>query len=66
MSVNDDIHRLESELENSKEDLRENLSQMTEKIEQTANELAPSTVLHNHALPLCTMAAVVGFMIGYR
>jgi hypothetical protein len=66
MSINDDINRLESELENSKEDLRENFSQISEKIEQTRSELDPAAFLQKMALPLCTVAAVVGFVLGYR
>ncbi|HEV3112493.1 MAG TPA: hypothetical protein VGY99_18560 [Candidatus Binataceae bacterium] len=66
MSVSDEIQRLESELENSKEDLRENFSQITEKIEQTRSELDPSALLQRKALPLCTVAAVLGFVLGYR
>jgi hypothetical protein len=66
MSISDDIERLESELETSKEDLRDNFSQITEKIEQTRSELDPSALLQRNALPLCTMAAVFGFVLGYR
>jgi HPt (histidine-containing phosphotransfer) domain-containing protein len=66
MSVSDEIQRLESELENSKEDLRENFSQITEKIEQTRSELDPSALLQRKALPLYTVAAVLGFVLGYR
>lgn len=66
MSISDDIGRLESELESSKEDLRENFSQITEKIEQTRSELDPSALLHRKVLPLCTVAAVFGFVLGYR
>ena len=66
MSVNDDIQRLESELENRKEDLKENFSQITDKIEQTRSELDPSALLHRKALSLCTAAAVFGFFLGYR
>ena len=65
MNTDEDMQRLESELEHRKEDLREDVSQIESKIHETREELSPSAIVHRNVLPLCAAGAVLGFLVGY-
>lgn len=65
MASTEDIQRLESELEQEKRDLRNDVAQMDVKIQTVREELSPTFLIHKAALPLCAAALVGGFIIGY-
>jgi hypothetical protein len=60
MSTNDDIHRLEAELESHRQDLREDAAQISGKIEQTKAELNPANFVRRRP----GIALAIAFLLG--
>jgi hypothetical protein len=65
MSVNEETHWLEAELERSKHDLQEDLTQIENKLQRTRTRLRPSTFLGDNALIILSISFAVGFALGY-
>jgi hypothetical protein len=66
MSLSEDIHQLESRLERQREDLREDVTSINEKVLQTRAQLSPNTLMRDNLLLLSGAALVLGFALGYR
>jgi hypothetical protein len=60
MSSSEQIHRLESELEIHKHDLRNDAAQISDKIEQTKAELSPTNFIRDRPGLSLALAAILG------
>jgi hypothetical protein len=65
MSVTEDTHWFEAELEQSKQKLHEDLAQMATKLHQTRIRLRPNNVLGVKPLPLMGIGVLFGLLLGY-
>ena len=66
MNESENIHRLESDLEDKKRDLREDFEQISIKARETRAELSPTRLMRERILLLSGIALVLGFLLGYR
>jgi hypothetical protein len=66
MSASEDVHRLQSELENKKSDLREDTAQINEKLQRIRAELNPTKLIEQRIFRLAGLAFALGFALGYR
>jgi hypothetical protein len=62
----EDIRRLESELERHKEELHEDAAQLSAKVQETRAELSPNNLARNKVLLLSGIAFALGFLLGWR
>jgi hypothetical protein len=60
------IQGLESNLEDEKRDLREDLESLTEKVRETRAELSLTSLVRERIVLLSGLALVLGFALGYR
>jgi hypothetical protein len=65
MSTNADIQRLESEVEDNKEQLREDVSQIKEKVQETRAQLSPTKFVRERVFLLMGLALGLGYVVGY-
>ncbi len=65
MSTAEETHWLEAELEQSKHDLRQDLSQIENKLQQTRARLRPTTFMGDKALLILGISFALGFAVGY-
>ena len=65
MSTSEDTHWLEAELERSKHDLQQDLSQIENKFRQTRARLRPTTLLGDKAFLMLGISFALGFALGY-
>jgi len=65
MSITEETHWLEAELERCKQDLQEDLSQIENKLHQTRTRLRPTTFIGEKALLVLSVSLVLGFVFGY-
>jgi len=65
MSITEDSHWLEAELEQSKRNLHEDLSQIASKLHQTRDRLKPTSVIREKLLPALGVALLFGLLLGY-
>jgi hypothetical protein len=65
MSTNEETHWLEAELERSKHDLQQDLTQIENKLHQTRVRLTPATFLRDKALIVLGISFALGFALGY-
>jgi hypothetical protein len=56
--------RLDQELEQARDDLRETLQQVNHKVEEVEDRLRPGVILSHHPLALPLAAGVLGFLVG--
>jgi hypothetical protein len=61
-----DNQRLEAELEQRKQALREDPSEVKDRVLQTQEQLSPTKFVREHQLMLCGAAFIVGALLGYR
>jgi hypothetical protein len=66
MANDEDIRRLESELERHKEELHEDAAQLSAKVQEARAELSPNNLAQNRVLVLSGIAFVLGFLLGWR
>ena len=66
MSSSEDVHRLQSELENKKSDLREDTAQINKKLQETRTQLNPTKLIEQRIFLLSGLAFALGFALGYR
>lgn len=66
MANSEDIRRLESELAHEKADLREDASQINDKVQETRAQLSPTNFVRDNVLLLSGVALGLGFVLGYR
>lgn len=65
MSANEEIRRLESELETNKQDLRDDASLIRHKIDATKAELSPTNLIRRRPYLAIGLALAGGFALGY-
>lgn len=65
MSASEEIRRLESELEISRQNLREDAAQIRNKIDETKAELSPTNLVRRWTYVALGAAIVTGFAVGY-
>ena len=65
LSTSEETHWLETELERSRHDLQEDLSQIESKLQQTRARLKPATFIGDNTLLLLGVGFVLGFALGY-
>ncbi|MBV8359501.1 MAG: hypothetical protein JO189_16415 [Deltaproteobacteria bacterium] len=65
MSTNEETHWLEAELEQYKQDLHRDLSQIEYKLHQTRARLSPTTFIGDRMLLMLSLSFALGFVIGY-
>ena len=63
MSITEETHWLEADLEHSKQNLQEDFSQIASKLRQTRARLKPTNVIREKPLPL--LGLLFGFLLGY-
>ena len=66
MTASENLHRLESDLEDKKSDLREDLEQISAKARETRAELSPMNLVRERIFLLSGLALALGFVLGYR
>jgi hypothetical protein len=66
MDQSDDRLRLKSELEHAKTDLRQDLSQVRQKFQDTRVELSPTSFIRHEFWLISSVAFVMGLLLGYR
>ncbi len=66
MDANDEIDRIQSEIALSQQRLREDVSQIKEKVDQTRAQLSPTGMIQKRLPLFLGGAAVFGFWIGYN
>jgi hypothetical protein len=65
MDTNDEINRIQSEIEDSQERLREDVSQIKEKVDETRAQLSPTGMVQRRLPIFLGGAMALGFWIGY-
>jgi ElaB/YqjD/DUF883 family membrane-anchored ribosome-binding protein len=65
MSASEEIHRLEAELETSKQNLRQDAAQIQQKIDETKAELSPTNLVRKRSYLALGAALAAGFAVGY-
>jgi hypothetical protein len=66
MNDSKNIHGLESNLEDEKRNLREDLESLTEKVRETRAELSLTSLVRERIFLLSGLALALGFALGYR
>jgi hypothetical protein len=64
MGANEDVHKLEHELEQERHDLRDTVYQIDQKLGRTRDWLDPANFIRRHPFPLLSAAACLGFLVG--
>ena len=66
MNDSENLHRIESDLEDEKRDLRKDLESITEKARETRAELSPTSLVRERIFLLSGLALALGFALGCR
>lgn len=66
MVANEDIGRLEMELEDEKKEIRQDFTEIREKVGAARAELSPKKLIEKRLLLLSVAAFLLGFALGYR
>jgi hypothetical protein len=66
MQVNEEIHRLESDLEHEKEDLRKDIIRINNKLKAARADLRPTKLVQGRMFLLSGLTLGLGFALGYR
>jgi ElaB/YqjD/DUF883 family membrane-anchored ribosome-binding protein len=64
MSVQEEIPRINNELEQARHDLNETLTRINQKVERTDEEFSPKHIVKRRPLMTSCCAAAMGFVIG--
>ncbi len=64
MNTNDEIDRIQSEIALSQQRLREDVSQIKEKVDQTRAEMSPTAMIQKRLRLFLGGAAALGFWVG--
>jgi len=65
MSTTEETHQCEIELELSKHDFQEDVSQIGQKLHETRVSLSPTHVVGEEPLLISALGLLVGFVLGY-
>ena len=66
MSTTEETHQCEIDLELSKHDFREDLSQIGQRLHETRVRHSPTHVIGKKPLLISVLGLLVGFVLGYR
>jgi hypothetical protein len=66
MNDSKNVHGLESDLQDEKRDLRQDLAEIADKARETRAELNPMNLVREKIFLLSGWALVLGFALGYR
>jgi hypothetical protein len=66
MNGSEEIQRLESDLEHEKEDLREDVTRINNKLKKTRANLSPAKLVQGRVFLLSGLTLGLGFALGYR
>jgi hypothetical protein len=66
MHAIEEIRRLESDLEHEKEDLREDITRISNKLKATRANLGPTKLVQGRVFLLSGLTLGLGFALGYR
>ena len=66
MSVQEEIPRINNELEQARHDLNETLTRINQKVERTEEEFSPNHIVKQRPLMASCCAAAMGFVIDAR
>jgi hypothetical protein len=66
MHASKEIRRLESDLEHEKEDLRQDVIRINNKLRTTRGDLSPAKFVRGRVFLLSGMTLGLGFALGYR
>src|SRR5690349_11394671 len=64
MAAEEELARIDRELDDARRDLRDTLEQVNEKVELAEAELRPVTIVRHHTLGVSCVAAALGFVAG--
>jgi ElaB/YqjD/DUF883 family membrane-anchored ribosome-binding protein len=64
MSVQEEIPKINNELEQARHDLNETLTRINQKVERTEEEFSPNHIVKRRPLMASCCAAAMGFVIG--
>ena len=64
MSADEDVHKLEQELERERQELRDTVGQIEGKIGRTRDWLDPAHLIRRHPFALMSAAVCLGFLLG--
>jgi ElaB/YqjD/DUF883 family membrane-anchored ribosome-binding protein len=64
MSANEDVHKLENELEQERHDLRDTVDEIDRKIGRTKDWLDPAHFIRRRPFTSLSAAACLGFLLG--
>jgi hypothetical protein len=66
MNGNEQIRRIESDLEHEKEDLRKDVTRINNKLKTTRANLSPAKLVQGRVFLLSSLTLGLGFALGYR
>jgi len=66
MNGSEEIHRLESDLEHEKEDLREDVTRINNELKKTRANLSPAKLVQGRVFLLSGLTLGLGFALGYH
>jgi hypothetical protein len=66
MPASEEIRRLESDLEHQKQDLREDITRISNKLKATRTNLGPAKLMQGRVFLLSSLTLGLGFALGYR
>jgi ElaB/YqjD/DUF883 family membrane-anchored ribosome-binding protein len=64
MGANEDVHKLEHELEQERQQLRDTVDQIDQKLGRTRDWLDPAHFIRRHPFTLLSAAMCLGFLVG--
>jgi len=64
MAAEEELARIDRELDDARRDLRDTLEQVNDKVELAEAELRPVTIVRHHTLAVSCVAAALGFAAG--
>ncbi|MBF6570697.1 MAG: hypothetical protein IVW54_17670 [Candidatus Binataceae bacterium] len=66
MSATENIQSLERELENTRQDLRETVTEINHKVKETRARLSPTAIVQQRPLWFLGLSMLLGLVLGYR
>ena len=64
MVAEEELARIDRELDDARRDLRDTLELVNEKVELVESELRPVTIVRHHTVAVACLAAALGFIAG--
>ena len=64
MTTDDQISAIQTERDDARQNLRDTLAEVDEKVERTEDEMRPDHVIESHAIGSTLIAGALGFLFG--